>query len=74
MKKWLMTRSSRANGAGWAMLLCKSIGGLLAVPFLLWDFTLKVLDNLAKLAPDDERRSPIRRNRRAGINVRSDCL
>ncbi len=33
------------------------VGGLLAVPFLLWDFTLKVLDNLAKLAPEDKKES-----------------
>ncbi len=30
------------------------LGALIAVPFLLWDFTLKVLDNLAKLAPDKD--------------------
>jgi NADH-quinone oxidoreductase subunit H len=31
------------------------VGGLLAVPFLLWDFTLKALDNLAKLAPEEKK-------------------
>ena len=31
------------------------VGGLLAVPFLIWDFTLKALDNLAKLAPEEEK-------------------
>ncbi len=30
------------------------LGALIAVPFMLWDFTLSVLDNLAKLAPDKE--------------------
>ncbi|HVU11448.1 MAG TPA: NADH-quinone oxidoreductase subunit NuoH [Phototrophicaceae bacterium] len=30
------------------------VGGLIAVPFALWDFTLGALDNLAKLAPPDE--------------------
>ncbi len=39
------------KGVGYFVL--QVVGGLLAVPFLLWDFTLKVLDNLAKLAPDD---------------------
>lgn len=30
------------------------VGGLLAVPFVLYDFTLKQLDRLAALAPEDE--------------------
>jgi NADH-quinone oxidoreductase subunit H len=33
------------------------VGGLLAVPFMLWDFTLKQLDNLAQLAPPEEDKS-----------------
>jgi hypothetical protein len=31
------------------------IGGLLAVPFALWNFTLWALDRLAQLAPDDQK-------------------
>ncbi|MFN8563681.1 MAG: NADH-quinone oxidoreductase subunit NuoH [Anaerolineae bacterium] len=31
------------------------VGGLLAVPFALWDFTLSALDRLAQLAPDDNK-------------------
>jgi len=34
------------------------IGGLLALPFVLWDYTLKVLDNLAKLAPEQKPDEP----------------
>ncbi len=33
------------------------VGALIAVPFLLWNFTLKALDNLAKLAPEDDKQS-----------------
>ncbi len=40
------------KGVGYYAL--QVVGGLLAVPFLLWDFTLKTLDNLAKLAPEKE--------------------
>lgn len=39
------------KGVGYFVL--QVVGGLLAVPFLLWDFTLKALDSLAKFAPDD---------------------
>jgi NADH-quinone oxidoreductase subunit H len=41
------------KGVGYYAL--QVVGGLLAVPFLLWDYTLKVLDNLAKLAPEDKK-------------------
>lgn len=30
------------------------VGGLIALPFRLWDLTLSILDNLAKLAPDEK--------------------
>lgn len=30
------------------------VGGLLAVPFALWDFTLNALDRLAQFAPEDK--------------------
>lgn len=30
------------------------VGGLLAIPFALWNVTLNILDNLAKLAPEEK--------------------
>jgi NADH-quinone oxidoreductase subunit H len=42
------------KGVGYYAL--QVVGGLLAVPFLLWDYTLKTLDNLAKLAPPEEKK------------------
>jgi hypothetical protein len=40
------------KGIGYYVL--QVVGGLIAVPFLLWDYTLKALDNLAKLAPEEK--------------------
>lgn len=40
------------KGIGYYVL--QVVGGLIAVPFLMWDFTLKALDNLAKLAPEEK--------------------
>ncbi len=40
------------KGVGYYIL--QVVGGLIAIPFALWDFTLGALDNLAKLAPPDE--------------------
>ncbi|MEP7290608.1 MAG: NADH-quinone oxidoreductase subunit NuoH [Chloroflexota bacterium] len=40
------------KGVGYYAL--QVVGGLIAVPFLLWDYTLKALDNLAKLAPENK--------------------
>lgn len=40
------------RGLGYAAL--QVIGGLLALPFKLWDLTLNILDNLAKLAPEEK--------------------
>ncbi len=42
------------GGVGYFVL--QVVGGLLAIPFALWDFTLKALDSLAQLAPDDEKK------------------
>ena len=42
------------KGVGYYVL--QVVGGLIAVPFLLWDYTLKTLDNLAKLAPPEEKK------------------
>ena len=41
------------KGVGYYVL--QVVGGLIAVPFLLWNYTLKALDNLAKLAPEDKK-------------------
>ncbi len=43
------------KGVGYYVL--QVVGGLLAVPFLLWDYTLKALDSLAKLAPEEKKES-----------------
>lgn len=40
------------GGVGYGAL--QVVGALIAVPFALWDFLLNVLDNLAKLAPQNE--------------------
>lgn len=40
------------RGLGYAAL--QVVGGLLALPFKLWDLTLNILDNLAKLAPEEK--------------------
>jgi len=40
------------DGIGWAVL--QFVGGLVAIPFVLYQFTLTQLDNLAKLAPEEE--------------------
>jgi len=39
------------DGIGWAIL--QLIGGLVAIPFVLYQFTLTQLDNLANLAPEE---------------------
>ncbi len=44
------------KGVGYYVL--QVVGGLIAVPFLLWDYTLKALDSLAKLAPEKKEETP----------------
>lgn len=41
------------RGIGWALL--QILGGIIAIPFALYNFTLKQLDNLASLAPEEPR-------------------
>jgi hypothetical protein len=42
------------RGIGWGLL--QIIGGLIAIPFALYNFTLKQLDNLANLAPEEPKK------------------
>lgn len=41
------------RGVAWVGL--QVLGGLIAIPFSLWNFTLRALDNLAALAPEDKK-------------------
>ncbi|MDZ4770461.1 MAG: NADH-quinone oxidoreductase subunit NuoH [Chloroflexota bacterium] len=41
------------QGPAWVGL--QVLGALIAIPFALWTFTLKALDSLASLAPDDKK-------------------
>ncbi len=41
------------RGLGWSLM--QLVGGLIAVPFLLYQGLLKALDNLAQLAPDEDK-------------------
>jgi NADH-quinone oxidoreductase subunit H len=42
------------KGIGWALL--QILGGIIAIPFALYNFTLKQLDNLASLAPEEPKK------------------
>ena len=52
------------KGVGYYIL--QVVGGLIAVPFLLWDFTLKALDSLAKLAPEEDKNASDQANTSGG--------
>jgi len=41
------------RGIGWAAL--QVVGALIAIPFALFNFTISVLENLAKLAPEEKK-------------------
>jgi len=42
------------KGLGW--LLLQAVGAIIAIPFALYEFTLKQLDNLANLAPEEPKK------------------
>jgi NADH-quinone oxidoreductase subunit H len=44
------------SGLGYAAL--QVLGGIIGIPFALYNFTLKVLDNIANLAPEDDDQTP----------------
>jgi NADH-quinone oxidoreductase subunit H len=43
------------RGIGWILL--QVLGGIIAIPFALYNFTLKQLDNLASLAPEEPKQT-----------------